>query len=570
MKKLIILIASAFILAACLLPLTASECRADGETLKLADNNPQQLLPTETITFQQGYIDAVLTNDMFPGGELFSMKIVSVSSDSSTASIVSTSLDPDGTCTFTALPSGVGKTAEITLITQNSRIGEGVFPLTLNIEVRDSIYYLDMDWANSATSFVPGQTRQIETHLDHYVYDEENGISVTRAPEGSYRLSFSCDTDYMSVTEDGVATVSEGDAFLTIPVWTEVKITVTDPDGKAAEYGMPAEITDRYCTVSTEPYWTFRDGVFTGAEPAITVTEYSIDNPDGQPADEEIFFMRNENTSDALAVSEDGRTVTVLSEGEDSGEGFAVESLDVLIGGAYEEELCRTKIEIRICHHNYEITRTEPTYRDDGSEVSRCTICGKTETKILPHKERFTDVDDPAVWYFDSVYWAVEKNVTSGMGPGTFQPDTVCTRAMVVSFLYNLAGKPETEYVQAFPDVKKSDWFAKTVTWAVQNGVTNGFGDGTFRPNEKCNRAMIVSFIRNFTQTFYPELNTDPSESAPSFPDVPAGAWYEKPVRWAAENGITSGRGGYFRPDNYCTRAEVVTFLRNLNKLTEN
>jgi hypothetical protein len=202
--------------------------------------------------------------------------------------------------------------------------------------------------------------------------------------------------------------------------------------------------------------------------------------------------------------------------------------------------------------------------------VSRCTICGKTETKILPHKERFTDVDDPAVWYFDSVYWAVEKNVTSGMGPGTFQPDTVCTRAMVVSFLYNLAGKPETEYVQAFPDVKESDWFAKTVTWAVQNGVTNGFGDGTFRPNEKCNRAMIVSFIKNFTQKFYPELNTAPSESAPSFPDVPAGAWYEKPVRWAAENGITSGRGGYFKPDNYCTRAEVVTFLRNLNKLTEN
>ena len=174
------------------------------------------------------------------------------------------------------------------------------------------------------------------------------------------------------------------------------------------------------------------------------------------------------------------------------------------------------------------------------------------------------------MWYYDSVYWAVENGVTSGMGQGTFQPKTICNRAMVVSFLYNMAGKPDVEYVPAFPDVKEGDWYDKTVTWAVQKGITSGFGDGTFRPKTNCSRAMIVTFIRNFVENVYPELYEEPSSSAPSFPDVPENMWYTDAVRWAAENGITSGRGGYFQPNNPCTRAEIVTFLHNLSELTWN
>lgn len=41
-------------------------------------------------------------------------------------------------------------------------------------------------------------------------------------------------------------------------------------------------------------------------------------------------------------------------------------------------------------------------------------------------------------------------------------------------------------------------------------------------------------------------------------------AWYFTPVYWATDNGITSGTsGGYFSPDQICTRAQAVTFLWN-------
>ena len=46
------------------------------------------------------------------------------------------------------------------------------------------------------------------------------------------------------------------------------------------------------------------------------------------------------------------------------------------------------------------------------------------------------------------------------------------------------------------------------------------------------------------------------------FTDVKTAAYYYAPVRWAVENGVTSGiSADRFAPDNKCTRAQIVTFL---------
>ena len=51
-------------------------------------------------------------------------------------------------------------------------------------------------------------------------------------------------------------------------------------------------------------------------------------------------------------------------------------------------------------------------------------------------------------------------------------------------------------------------------------------------------------------------------KGASSFADVAAGSYYAKAVAWAVENGITTGTGdGKFSPDATCTRAQAVTFL---------
>ena len=49
---------------------------------------------------------------------------------------------------------------------------------------------------------------------------------------------------------------------------------------------------------------------------------------------------------------------------------------------------------------------------------------------------QFTDVDSNA-YYANAVQWAVGNGITSGTGANTFGPDSRCTRAQIVTFLYH-------------------------------------------------------------------------------------------------------------------------------------
>jgi hypothetical protein len=179
----------------------------------------------------------------------------------------------------------------------------------------------------------------------------------------------------------------------------------------------------------------------------------------------------------------------------------------------------------------------------------------------------FLDVQDPSAWYYDAVYWAAENGITSGYGEGTFQPMANLSRAQVVTFLYNLAGKPSVSDKAAtdFTDVPENAWYYKAVRWAVANGITSGYGQGTFKPNVICNRAMIVTFLMNYAEKN--QMYREPVTMS-SFKDVPANAWYKKSVDWAVENNITSGYGeNSFQPLVPCNRAMMVVFLKKLSEL---
>ena len=117
---------------------------------------------------------------------------------------------------------------------------------------------------------------------------------------------------------------------------------------------------------------------------------------------------------------------------------------------------------------------------------------GKPEPKSM--KNPFTDVPKNA-WYLKPVLWAVEQGITSGTSATTFSPDAPCNRATIVTFLYAAAGKPAISGSSSFVDVADTDWFAKPVLWAVQNGVTSGIGGGMFAPVADCNRAAVVTFL---------------------------------------------------------------------------
>ena len=175
---------------------------------------------------------------------------------------------------------------------------------------------------------------------------------------------------------------------------------------------------------------------------------------------------------------------------------------------------------------------------------------------FLRHENPFLDVNETQFFY-DPVLWAVENGITSGISAEAFGPFVVCNRAQVVTFLWRYAGSPEpTATENPFIDVQAGSFYEKAVLWAVENGITNGVSANEFGPGLACNRAQVVTFLWRLMKQPAPATTEHP------FTDVVPGSFYESPVLWALENGITTGATATtFNPNGECLRAQVVTFL---------
>lgn len=171
----------------------------------------------------------------------------------------------------------------------------------------------------------------------------------------------------------------------------------------------------------------------------------------------------------------------------------------------------------------------------------------------------FTDVYTTD-WYYDSVIWGYQEKVIQGMSEISFAPNASCTRAQAVQMLYNFMGAPAVSGTDTpFTDVADNAWYTPAVKWAADNKITNGTSDTTFSPEDTCTRAQIV-------QLLWRVQGCESVETTSPFTDIADDAWYAEAVNWAAQKHITSGMtASIFAPDDMCTRAQIVTFFRNLS-----
>ena len=105
-------------------------------------------------------------------------------------------------------------------------------------------------------------------------------------------------------------------------------------------------------------------------------------------------------------------------------------------------------------------------------------------------------------YFYNSVKWAVGKNITNGTSSTTFSPYKSCTRAEIVTFLWRAAGSPEpTTTRNPFRDVNAvtHSSYYKAILWAVGKGITTGTSATTFSPYASCNRAEAVTFLYRYT-----------------------------------------------------------------------
>ena len=117
-----------------------------------------------------------------------------------------------------------------------------------------------------------------------------------------------------------------------------------------------------------------------------------------------------------------------------------------------------------------------------------------TVSEEAPRVNPFEDVPEDS-FYIDPVLWAVEKGITQGIAADKFGPFGVTNRAQAVPFLWRYLGQPESDTVATFTDVEAGAWYAAPINWAVEKNVTQGIGNNLFGIEGNCNRAQAVTFL---------------------------------------------------------------------------
>jgi hypothetical protein len=117
--------------------------------------------------------------------------------------------------------------------------------------------------------------------------------------------------------------------------------------------------------------------------------------------------------------------------------------------------------------------------------------------RFVVSSEPFPYTDIPVSSYFyEAVNWADLLGITEGVGEGKFDPLGDCTRGQMVTFLWRAAGKPEPQTAECpFTDIDANAYYYKAILWAYENGITDGVNGSSFDPEGTVGRGQSVTFL---------------------------------------------------------------------------
>jgi len=127
-------------------------------------------------------------------------------------------------------------------------------------------------------------------------------------------------------------------------------------------------------------------------------------------------------------------------------------------------------------------------------EIVMCLwrAAGRPEAQIA---NPFEDVS-PNHYYYQAALWAYENGLVSGNIFGAAEP---CTRSVVLTYLWTLEGRPPM-LTDVFADVPADAVYAQAVAWGVSRGITEGNDSGLFDPDGICSRGQIVTFLHRYME----------------------------------------------------------------------
>lgn len=183
---------------------------------------------------------------------------------------------------------------------------------------------------------------------------------------------------------------------------------------------------------------------------------------------------------------------------------------------------------------------------------------------LVERKISFTDVEKH--WAKDYIESAAARGLFTGIGDNKFDPNGKMTRAMFVTVLWRLAGRPSGGAID-FKDAAPNSYYSDALAWASNNGLVSGYGNGLFGVNDKVTREqMCVIFVR-FLEYMGFDISEIP-EALPFADEHAISSWAAQAVKLCRSLGIVNGKSGnIFDPAADATRAECCAMFIRLIKI---
>lgn len=219
------------------------------------------------------------------------------------------------------------------------------------------------------------------------------------------------------------------------------------------------------------------------------------------------------------------------------------------VGGLLEVKVCR----FSACVVGYTPEKKQEPEGPGGGNFGG----GGTEKPQEPEHlcKKYTDI--AGHWAGEAICTVTELGLFSGLTETSFGPQAAMSRAMAVTVLWRLAGKPAGAG-ERFADVDPESWYAQAAAWAREKNILQGVGQNRFDPHRTVTRQELAVLLFRYAGKRvegkdYLLLQFEDGETAAS--------WAQDGVLWAVDRGLLRGNGGRLEPERAVTRAEVAQIL---------
>lgn len=182
---------------------------------------------------------------------------------------------------------------------------------------------------------------------------------------------------------------------------------------------------------------------------------------------------------------------------------------------------------------------------------------------VSEQKNLFSDVNEND-WFYSNVKYVFENKLMSGVSEDRFAPNDTLTRAMLVTVLYRHSGEPAIGEAVAFGDVDADAYYANSVAWAKENEIVSGVSENEFAPNDNITREQIAAIIYRYAKYKGYDVSVSENTNILSFDDFDSISEFAIiPMQYAAGSGLIKGKSNTtINPKDNATRAEIAAILQ--------